>query len=396
MKFLFFRLLVFCLTLMTAIPSMREKTVPYDRLPVRFSVERQSEIFAPEGDAVCEYPTVIRLAHQKNGADNGTLLAAFEQWGTTYPVFESRDDGQTWQKLGHVTDDYNGYYNEWMPFLYELPADIGEFEEGTVILAATSITGEGVTDSTITLYASTDLGRTFRAFGNVDKAGGTDWGVWEPYLIYEEETGRLFCFYSDDSDPAHSQKLVYKYSTDLVHWSDKFECVACADPALRPGMPSVVKMGNGEYYMVYEMGGVGSYTIFCKRSATLDDWGDAADYGTVVSAAGKTLGSSPYVAWSPVGGDCGTLIVTANHMAKGGSATGSDWFLSFDYGKTFAPVDNPLPYTQAGHARCGYSPSLFVTEDGADVYYANNPPGETSTYRISMAKIHLADKGPVC
>lgn len=77
MRFLFFRLLVFCLTLLTAIPSMREKTVPYDRLPVGFSVERQSEIFAPEGDAVCEYPTVIRLAHQKNGADNGTLLASF-------------------------------------------------------------------------------------------------------------------------------------------------------------------------------------------------------------------------------------------------------------------------------------------------------------------------------
>lgn len=398
MRFLFFRLMVFFLTLLTAFPSMREKTVPYDRLPVGFSVERQSEIFAPAGDAadtVCEYPTILRLAHQKNEADNGTLLVSFEQWNSTYPVFSSTDDGQTWQKLCHVTDDYNGYYNEWMPFLYELPADIGDFEEGTVILAATSITGEGVTDSTITLYESTDLGRTFRAFGNVDKAGGTDWGVWEPYLIYEEETGRLFCFYSDDSDPAHSQKLVYKYSTDLIHWSEKFECVACADPDLRPGMASVVKMGNGEYYMVYEMGGIGSYTIYCKRSAALDDWGDAADYGTVVSAAGKTLGSSPYVAWSPVGGQCGTLIVTANHMAKGGTDTGSDWFLSFDYGKTFAPVDNPLPYTQAGHGRCGYSPSLFVTADGADVYYANNPPGTESTYRIAMAKIRLTD-GPSC
>ena len=101
------------------------------------------------------------------------------------------------------------------------------------------------------------------------------------------------------------------------------------------------------------------------------------------------------MAWSPVGGKCGTLIVTANHMAKGGTYTGSDWFLSFDYGKTFAPVDNPLPYTQAGHGRCGYSPSLFVTEDGAAVYYANNPPGTESTYSIAMAKIRLSD-GPSC
>ena len=400
MRFLFFRLLILFLTaLRTVIPSLSDANVPYERLPVRFSVERQSDIFAPagvDGGPVLEYPTVVRLSHQKNAEDNGTLLASFEQWGSTYPVFCSTDDGRTWQKLGHVTDDYNGYYNEWMPFLYELPADMGTFDAGTVILAATSVTGEGVTDSTITLYASTDLGKTFHAFCNVDKAGGTDWGVWEPYLIREEESGRLFCFYSDDSDPAHDQKLVYKYSTDLVHWSEKFECVACRDPALRPGMVSVAKMGNGEYFMVYEMVGIGGNPIYCKRSASLDDWGDVSDYGTPVSAAGKTFGSSPYVAWSPVGGGCGTLIVTAKHMLEGSSRTGTDLFLSFDYGKTFVPADNPLPYMLDGHERCGYSPSLFVTEDGGGIYYVNNPPGQGAAYRISMAKLRLSEKGPFC
>lgn len=316
--------------------------------------------------------------------------------GRTYPVYSSTDDGRTWESLGRVTDDYNGYYNEWMPFLYELPTDLGDFEAGTIILAATSITGEGVTDSTITLYESTDLGRTFRAFCNVDKAGGTSWGVWEPYLIYEEESGRLFCFYSDDSDPLHDQKLVYKYSTDLIHWSEKAECVACADPTLRPGMVSVVKLGNGEYFMVYEMVGIDGNPIYCKRSTALDDWNDVSDFGTIVSAAGKTFGSSPYAAWSPVGGKCGTLIVTAKHMLKGGSRTGTDLFLSFDYGRTFVPVDNPLPYSLDGHKSCGYSPSLFLTEDGSALYYANNPPGVESTYSIAMAKILLADKGPVC
>lgn len=393
MRILFFRLLVFLLTaLITVFPSMNKITVDGRLLPVSFSTERVSDIFAPEGDGVCEYPTVIRLEHQKNGENNGMLLATFEQWGGTYPIFSSADDGRTWEPLGRVTDDYNGYYNEWMPFLYELPADIGEFEEGTVILAATSVTGEGVTDSTVTLYESSDLGKTFRAFCNVDKAGGTDWGVWEPYLIYEEESGRLFCFYSDDSDPAHSQKLVYKYSTDLVNWSEKSECVACADPDLRPGMVSVAKMGNGEYFMVYEMVGIGGNPIYCKRSAALDDWGDVSDYGTEVSAAGKTFGSSPYVAWSPAGGKCGTLIVTAKHMLKGASRAGTDLFLSFDYGKTFAPVDNPLPYSFDGHERCGYSPSLFVSRDGSELYYANNPPGSDSAYRIALAKIRIAAK----
>ncbi len=371
-------------------------SVGYDKLPITFEIESVSDVFVPENaDAnVCEYPTIIKLCHQQNPEDNGKLLVAFEQWGNTYPIYESTDDAQTWQLVSRVKDNLNdGYWNEWMPFLYELPADIGEFKKGTIILAATSIYDRGnVTDSTITFYSSTDLGRTFTAFCNADKAGGTDWGVWEPYLIYEEETGRLFCFYSDDSDPEHSQKLVYKYTTDLVNWSEKIECVACEDSSLRPGMVSVVKMGNGEYFMVYEMVGIDNNSVYCKKTTALDDWGDVADYGKVVCATGKTFGSSPYAAWTPEGGENGTLVVVAHHPVKTGSNTGCDMFLSFDYGKTFVPVDNPIPYSLDPTERCGYSPSLFFSSDGKTLYYVNNPPCFEKTYKITVAKINIGDK----
>ena len=383
-------LLCFLVTLMTILrPIFPAWNVAYARLPVTFRVESVSDVYAPAAgtDArVCEYPSVVQLCCQKNAADNGKLLATFEKWGGGYPVFESDDDAQTWRQIGAVTDQYNaGYLNEWMPFLYELPADMGPYERGTILLAATSVYGEGVTDSTVTLYASVDLGRTFTAFCNIDQAGGIDWGVWEPYLIYEAETGRLFCFYSDDSDPRHSQKLVYRYTTDLTHWSEKAECVACDDPELRPGMPVVVGMGNGTYIMVYEMVGLGGNPIYCKTSDALDDWGDAADYGQIVCAAGKTLGSSPYAAWSPVGGKCGTLVITAHHPLRGKSRTGTDLFLSFDYGRTFVPVDNPIPYDFDTIERCGYSPSLFFSQDGRTLYYANNPPCFDAAYKISVA-----------
>ncbi len=368
--------------------------VDYNYLPIGFKIENVSDIYIPADNNanVSEYPSVIRLQHQKNDDDNGKLLATFEKWGDTYPIYESTDDAVTWQYVCTVKDNLNeGYRNEWMPFLYELPADIGDFEKGTVILAATSVYGEGVTDSTITLYSSTDTGRTFNAFCNVDKAGGTDWGVWEPYLIYEKESGRLFCFYSDDSDPVHSQKLVYKYTTDLVTWSEKHECVACSDSSLRPGMVSVTEMGNSEYFMVYEMVGIDGNPIYCKKSTSLDDWGDVSDYGKVVSAAGKTFGSSPYAAWSPVGGKCGTLIVVGKHPIRGRSNTGTDMFISFDYGKTFAPVDNPIPYTLNPYERCSYSPSLFFSSDGKTLYYVNNPPCFDSTYKITVAKIRISE-----
>lgn len=395
MKMIFFRLTLMLITVIQSIiPFCDSINMPYNMLPVNFEVESVSDIYVPADNSanVSEYPTVIRLCHQKNDADNGKLLATFEKWGNTYPVYESTDDAATWKHISTVKDNLNeGYWNEWMPFLYELPADMGNFEKGTVILAATSIYGEGVTDSTITLYSSTDLGRTFNAFCNVDKAGGTEWGVWEPYLIYEEESGRLFCFYSDDSDPEHSQKLVYKYTTDLVNWSKKIECVACEDSSLRPGMPSVTKMGNGEYFMVYEMVGMHGNPIYCKKTSSLDDWGDVSDYGSAVSAAGKTFGSSPYAAWTPVGGECGTLIVVGKHPVKGSSDTGTDMFISFDYGKTFAPVDNPIPYKLDPYERCAYSPSLFFSPDGTTLYYVNNPPCFESTYKITVAKIKISE-----
>lgn len=395
MKAFLFRLVTFFLVAIKTIFPFGGG-VDYDRLPINFEIERVNDIYVPSDENstnVQEYPTVIRLCHQKNEADNGKLLAAFEKWGSRYPVYESTDDAETWHYVSTVVDTLNvGYWNEWMPFLYELPVDMGEFEKGTIILAATSVYGEGVTDSTITLYWSTDLGRTVTPFCNVDKAGGTGWGVWEPYFIYEEETGRLFCFYSDDSDPEHSQKLVYKYTKDLVNWSEKFECVACDDPELRPGMASVVKMGNGEYYMVYEMVGINGNPIYCKRTKSLDDWGDVSDYGKVVSAAGKTFGSSPYVAWTPVGGECGTLIVVGKHPIKGESRTGTDMFISFDYGKKFIPVDNPIPYTLAPYERCGYSPSLFFSPDGTTLYYVNNPPCYDAAYKITVAKIKITEK----
>ena len=386
-----FRLLLALLTVVrTVLPFLSELNIDYKNLPVNFSVERVSDVYLPDNSDVREYPTILRLEHQSNPEDNGKLFVTFEKWNDTYPVYESCDDGKSWNYISKVKDEFNrNYYNEWMPFLYELPADIGEFSKGTIILAATSIYGRGVTDSTITLYSSTDLGRTFSAFCNVDKAGGTDWGVWEPYLIYEEETGRLFCFYSDDSDPRHSQKLVYKYTTDMIHWSKKKDCVACDDLYLRPGMVSVAKMGNGEYFMVYEMVGLDAQPVYCKKSRSLDDWGDVSDYGRKISAAGKALGSSPFAAWTPSGGSCGTLIVTAHHHADGRSRTGTDMFLSFDYGKTFVPVDNPIPYS-SGVDRCGYSPSLFVSSEDGAVYYANNPSDDG--YKITMAKIVIKEK----
>ena len=360
------------------------------------SIEERSTVVAPpEGHkGVYPYPTMITLAH--NGEQNGTLIFAFESGAK---IYRSTDDGATWEQISQVKDTLNeGYVINWMPFLYELPCDIGEYKAGTILFASTSRekSGNYFEITKITLHASTDCGMTWETICNVDEAGGLSWGVWEPFLIFDEGTERLYCFYSDDSDPAHSQKLVYKYTTDMVNWSELKECVACDDPKLRPGMISIAKMDNGEYAMAFEL--VGTYDdIYIKKTKDLDDWGDVSDYGEPVKTAdGVGIGSAPWCAWTPAGGENGMLVVAARHEMPYQQAgyDGSPLLISFDYGETYIAIDDPIPHKVDlwADCRCGYSPCLYFSEDGKTLYYMNNPfpEGNEDCQCIELVKISIS------
>ena len=359
----------------------------------------------------------MKLQYQANEVDNGTVLATFNSSEAFYRIMKSEDDGNTWTQIAKVYDTYNKDLNGGrMPMLYELPVDMGDYKKGTVFLAGTSspIGGEKASyeKTAITLYASTDAGKTWTDLPSIDYgAGKIDGnGIWEPFLIYEEETGRLYCFYSDATgehtdpvNPQPDQKLVYKYTTDLKTWTgkngktgqtdDPFEAVACANVNLRPGMISIAKMGNGEYIMTYEMVGFSMNPTYAKRTARLDDWGDVTDYGKeVLSINGNSFGSSPWVAWSPVGGECGTLVVMGKHWVQNKKdKTAPNLFFSFDYGKTFIEVDNPIDYTidPNNENRSGYSPCLMFSADGKTLYYASNPNKKVTPNMAYIAMVRI-------
>ncbi len=353
---------------------------------------------------VIKYTKILPLS-------DGSFLATFENYGYKYDIYRSVTGGKSWYKYSTVTDSLNeGYVAEWMPHLFELPADIGEYKAGTVILAGTSKSEKDTfTTSTITLHASKDGGKTFETVCNVDIGGDIENGVWEPYLIYEEERGRLYCFYSDDGDSDHSQRLVYKYSTDLINWhgvDDKIgvdvepkEAVACSDFDFRPGMASIADMGEGGYLMTFELGapagsGINDYQVFCKKTDDLDNWGDPADYGYAVKTASDSIGSAPWCAWSPVGGECGTLVVVAKHHTPWfETSDGADMFVSFDYGKTFVAIKNPIPYDlKPVETNCGYSPCVIFSKDGTTLYYINNPRNDLNNgHDVKMVAIKISE-----
>lgn len=360
-----------------------------------FEVISKTDIAASEDDwwdRGVQYGRILVLNNQSE-EENNVLLATHCELnaGLTdnapgYPIYRSNDNGKSWEIISRVTDTLTGASSEWNPTLFEFSKPCGDYPAGTIILAACSVDPEHKKESHIRLYFSLDGGYTFDQGVVVASAGGLDEGVWEPFLIQLDD-GSLVCYYSDDSDPEHSQTIVYKQSENAENWSDAVTVVASEIPEERPGMPVVTRIADGSYFMVYEIFDkvdTEGNPIHFKRSVDGLDWGEASNIGEkLVSKIGKkALGSAPYCNWTHIGGENGTLIVSGAHMRKGESKTGSDYFVSYDNGATWETVPHMIPYEAADHV--GYSNSFAFSEDGKTMYAINNPQKEDNPEKSKM------------
>jgi hypothetical protein len=134
--------------------------------------------------------------------------------------------------------------------------------------------------------------------------------VWEPFfLIYKNE---LVIYYSDQRDPAHSQKLAHQATTDLTTWGPVVDDVAYSNYSSRPGMTTVAKLPNGQYILTYEFYGAPEDTYAVYYKLATDPTQFNASTGYVIRATdGNVLNSSPYVVWTPAGGSNGTIVVSS-------------------------------------------------------------------------------------
>lgn len=359
---------------------------------VIFNVEKRSDIFCPPTEVWnngVQYPTIISLSHNKE--NNGVLLCSFEVFDkgeTSFRIMKSSDYGESWEQISAVYETADSSLSAaWEPCLFELPDTLGDYPEGTVLLGGISVDDGCKSKTRLSVYASGDCGQSWSEISAVDEAGGVGDGIWEPYFVYDG--GYLYCFYSDDSDPFYSQTIVYKKTADGVNWGEKVPVVVSENPQDRPGMPVITKMGNGKYFICYELGNGEGYPIYCKMSDSIDNW-DESDIGKRITTAFKrTIGSAPCCVWMPAGGENGTLIVSGKYGSKGNN----ELFVSFDCGKSFKTMINPLPYSDKNGF--GYSASMFYSQADNKLYYANTVDYKDELSKIAFARISFLKSEPV-
>ncbi|KAJ5375774.1 hypothetical protein N7517_007780 [Penicillium concentricum] len=225
-------------------------------------------LWHPAADAV-QWHTLYARSLQ---LPDESLLITWENYPlepplVNHPIFRSVDGGSTWSKYSAVEDQVNGWGMRFQPFLYTLPDKFGGYAAGSVLAAG----------------VSTPFGLT----------GG------EPFLMFYE--GKIVCFFSDQRDPAHSQKLIHVTTTDLLIWSADVPDVIYPVQGDRPGMTTVAHIEHtGKYIMTYEYCGTAGCAVHYNVAPSPLEFDTVAGIPLVSNDTRPiTPYGSPYVIWMP-------------------------------------------------------------------------------------------------
>ena len=234
------------------------------------------------------------------------------------------------------------------PHMYTLTGTYGSFPAGTLLIAgvSTPLSLEG--GVYIDVYASQDSGKTWTfashiAYGKGPETVTTgDAAIWEPFFL--EYNGKLYVYFSDQRDSAHSQKLSLSYTSDLKKWSASSDVVAYSDVNARPGMAVISYIPTIKKYMLsYEFCGApgGGCPATYRLSSDPTAFMNVADI-TLTTTSGHTPGGSPYSVWYQYpGSTSGSIIVSTN--------SDTVFFVSKDNAQTWTTVDKGQYTGQSRH-----------------------------------------------
>ncbi|RYP66700.1 hypothetical protein DL770_008755 [Monosporascus sp. CRB-9-2] len=281
------------------------------RKPRPFGFFINNTIYQPSGDESIAYRRYTELR-------DGTILATASLFGHNpayFPVFESKDGGASWKWVSDIKDAENGWGFPAQPAITELTEPLGGFGAGTILASGNSWSNNS---TRIDLYASTDHARSWQFVSHIAEGGPPNTNgatpVWEPYLLVYNHS--LICYYSDQRDTRHGQKLSHQVSRDLSNWDPPVDDVAYNRYIARPGMTVVAWIPPlKKWILVYELpvGNSRSHGVNYPVNYRFAD--NPLDFrlseGLPIVINNKTApNASPYVVWSPVGGPNGTIVVS--------------------------------------------------------------------------------------
>ncbi len=344
-------------------------------LPLAASAQEISGtvIYGNTTDDKCFYERMVVLP-------NGDLLATCQRkfplvtnWEgmESFLFFRSSDQGKTWTQISELNpSNYNGLSKNkmGMPGLFVFPQQLGDFPAGTILFATSD--WDINSDYCVHLWRSQDNGETWTFHGNLagrgaDTVSGTA-SVWEPEFNIDS-SNRLVCYYSDERQEGYDQCIAFEISNDGGLTWGNYSIVAGEyqegwrrgiDPSLwRPGMPRVLRLKDGSYFMAYENIAAGHNGIItCRTSTDGIDWGSVQLLGTPVSATAASAYQCPMVAYVDDGSTYGKIIL------RGMNDTSSEQqcFMSSDKGQTWKLIDSPLTAKRDESVGSGWS-GTFVS-----------------------------------
>lgn len=363
-------------------------------VPAQAADAQGTTIYGDTTDDHCFYERMVELP-------NGDLLAT---WQREFPLvtswtgmksfyfYKSSDRGKTWSYVSELDPSDFGLSRDkqGMPGLFVLPQTMGSYSAGT-ILFATSDWDSNAT-YTIHIWRSTDNGATWTLHSNMAARGGATRSVWEPEFAVSSDD-KLVCYYSDERQAGYDQCIALETSSDGgVTWGN-YSIIAgeyeqgweVGDPSLwRPGMPRVMKLKDGTYFMAYENihGGLDGI-VSCRTSNDGINWGNVSTVGTTVTASGTEAHQCPAIAWIDDGSTYGRIFL----RGMNDTCSGSLCYTSTDKGQTWQLIDAPLTAVRKESVASGWS-GAFVVVDNTLVELNNYCNGTYNEVRCGTGNLY--------
>lgn len=344
------------------------------------------------------YPRLIRL--EASGAANGRLIASFDVIGAGH-IYQSTDDGESWSQI--ATIDENQLANTCCSELYEVPQNLGSTAAGTLFWVVSAHNGAAPASRALKIYQSMDHGYTW-SYLSSPVTGST--GLWEAEFTVDPQ-GRLVMYYATEEHKGsgYNQLIAHKVSTDGgVSWGAEQIDIAIADTIQRPGMPTVTRLPNNDYIMVYEIcGATYNCDTFYRHSSDAVSWGSPANIGTrIESVSGNHFSHAPTVTWIDNGTANGELLVAGQVLRDGAgnnlARNGRVYMVNNNNGNSlWAEREAPLVTPSDGTNPCSNYSTQFVARNGGTeiIQLANrdcrmfvgigefNVPWANGTYRLT-------------